>query len=164
MGLFGGTSTYLNITTTVSRVIPDGLIPNSVRTGLVKALFNSTDLVDSISGELRSSIALKAEQLYDYAEREYVYGSPSGELSTTTDGVRNGSFFPFIYFRYNSQVQHAEPTLVKLTEYLGVNFINLRDAVNANPDIGSIEEALIVMAVPANSTNPTELKYLYMFF
>ena len=81
-----------------------------------------------------------------------------------------GSFYPFIYFRYNktpwgtdtsSQVHKSSKKMMKL---LGMDYAAGTEAINANPDIDDVEQAMLTMAVPAVSTNPEETRYLFDFF
>lgn len=81
-----------------------------------------------------------------------------------------GTFFPFAYFRYAKQSMAADPTSEayktskRLLKYLGMDFATMADSIDSNPDIADVEQAMMVMAVPANSANPLELRYLYEFF
>lgn len=81
-----------------------------------------------------------------------------------------GSFYPFIYFRYNktpwgtdtsSQVHKSSKKMMKL---LGMDYAAGTEAINANPDIDEVEQAMLTMAVPAVSANPEEMQYLFDFF
>lgn len=81
-----------------------------------------------------------------------------------------GSFFPFGYFRYNKQTAAGNPASEeyqassKLMKYLGISYAQVADAVAQNPGIDNVESALLMMAVPADTTNPLEQKYLFEFF
>lgn len=81
-----------------------------------------------------------------------------------------GSFFPFLYFRYNKASEIADKstnsykTSKKLAKILGINFDEMSDAINENPDIDDIEQAMLTFAVPANTSNALELRYLFTFF
>jgi hypothetical protein len=72
--------------TTVSRVINDDSIPNSVQVGMLKSLFNEGNIPDYVMEELVASIGVKAERMYRYAEEHYTYGLPSGEVYSSTQG------------------------------------------------------------------------------
>ena len=82
----------------------------------------------------------------------------------------NGDFFPFGYFRFNKVSEIANKTTSsyragkKLTKYLGINFDKIGTAINANPDIDKVEQAMLIMAVPAVSPDPLETRYLFSFF
>jgi hypothetical protein len=81
-----------------------------------------------------------------------------------------GSFFPFHYFRFNKTNQasnkesQAYQTSEKMAKILGVDFEMVADSIDENPDIGDVEQAMMIMAVPANTEDPQELIYLYDFF
>ena len=81
-----------------------------------------------------------------------------------------GSFFPLAYFRYNKTPTSSDPASTeykhskRLLKYLDMDYDQVRDAVNANPDIEDVQSALIMMAVPARTTNPMERRYLFDFF
>ncbi len=81
-----------------------------------------------------------------------------------------GSFFPFGYLRYNKQSVLGNPgsqeyqNSAKLMRYLGLDFAQVAEAVAENPNIGNVESALLMMAVPASTSKPIEQKYLFDFF
>lgn len=82
----------------------------------------------------------------------------------------SGTFFPFVYFRFGKQSMAAlegtpaYETSRKAVKYLGMNYAEMIDAIHENPDIGDVEQAMLVMAVPASTSNPIELRYLFDFF
>lgn len=49
-------------------------------------------------------------------------------------------------------------------KYLGMNYGDLADSINQNPDIDDVEQALFMMGVPADTTNEVEQRYLFDFF
>lgn len=96
-----------------------------------------------------------------YPELDAVYNPPASSL---------GEFFPFIYFRLNKQDQSEIKTTeayadsVKLCKFMNIGFDGVSAAINSNPNINDVEQAIFVMAVPANTTNPHEQRYLFDFF
>lgn len=82
----------------------------------------------------------------------------------------NGTFFPFLYFRYDKQNQAsntgtaAYQTSKKMAKYLGIDFATVCDSIDQNPDIADVEQAMLLLAVPANTTNHMEQRYLFDFF
>ena len=85
MGIFS--SKYVTqVGTVVSRLIEDSALPGSVKTGSIKALFNDGNLPEYVMEELVSSIGVRAERMYSYAEDNYVHGLPSGEIFSSTQG------------------------------------------------------------------------------
>lgn len=72
--------------TSVSRVVSDDSIPNAAQAGTLRALFNDGNVPNYIMEELVSSLGVKAERMYRYAEENYVYGLPSGDVYSSTQG------------------------------------------------------------------------------
>lgn len=106
----------------------------------------------------------------------FIYKHGSGTYPTL-DAVYSddyddlGSFFPFAYMRFNKTSMLAMDkttpeykTNRKLFKYLGMDFEEITENVHQNPGIAQIEQAMMVMAVPADTENPLEIKYLYDFF
>lgn len=87
MGLFSS-KTKTQVGTVVSRVVPDDAVPNSVRTGVLKSLFDDDggDIPGFVMEELVQSIGLKANRMYEYGQETYTYGVPSGQVYTSTQG------------------------------------------------------------------------------
>jgi hypothetical protein len=87
-----------------------------------------------------------------------------------TEYSNGGSFFPWTYFRYEkkSEVDYKDTIEYKdskkLLKYLNMNFDDIGEGINENPDIKDVEQAMMVMAVPANTSNPLEQRYLFNFF
>lgn len=81
-----------------------------------------------------------------------------------------GSFFPFVYFRYGRTSQSTDhnwpqyKSTKKLLKYLNMDYASVSDAINENPDIQNVEQAMMIMAVPAETTNIREQRYLFEFF
>lgn len=84
--------------------------------------------------------------------------------------LSGGSFFPFTYFRYNKVSEASNPstqsykTSKKLVDYLGMDYDQVSDGINSNPGIADVEQAMLVLAVPASTTNELERRYLWEFF
>lgn len=105
----------------------------------------------------------------------WMYEDGSGlheDLDTLFDGEwkNNGTFFPFIYFRYNKTSELSNPghpavaDSIKMCEILGMDYEKLAQSIDENPDIADVEHALMMMAVPANTENEVERRYLFDFF
>lgn len=82
----------------------------------------------------------------------------------------SGTFFPFAYFRFNKKSTVDDKTTAeyasskKLVHYLGMDYDTIGAGINENPDIKDVETAMLMMAVPAKTTNPAEQRYLFDFF
>jgi hypothetical protein len=80
----------------------------------------------------------------------------------------SGSYFPMTYFRLNkaplSQSSSAYTTSKKMLKKLGMDYDMMSDAINSNPNIGDVEQAILTFAVPSVSTDQTECRYLFDYF
>lgn len=81
-----------------------------------------------------------------------------------------GSFYPWAYFRLE-KTNVAEDTTSdqykgskKLVEMLPLPYDQIATAIDENPDIGEVESAVLMMAVPADTTDKLEQRYLFEFF
>jgi len=125
------------------------------------------------------------DMLADYHQVKYVLsnGKAGYWIYRTGDGTHaavdnvfhteyedSGSFFPITYLRYNKAQLTEDNNPVeyksseKLLNYINMDYTSLVDGVNANPDIADVEQALIMMAVPAVTENSLEQRYLFDFF
>lgn len=168
MGWFG--PTYVTrVGTSVSRVIPDKGLPNHRKTGLLRALLKDGDIPENIVGSLVTNVVNNVDQMYNYARTRYTHGLPSGEYGGS-GGVARGDFFPFVYFRFNKLSETANKstpsylTSKKLVKYLGMDFDSIAEAIDENPDIADVEQAILMMSVPAYSQDPLEMRYLFEFY
>ena len=81
-----------------------------------------------------------------------------------------GEFLPFIYFRQgltNMNDQSTTPEYKqskRMVKSLGMDYHDIIKAVQENPDIAKVEQALLMYAVPANTTVQIEQRYLFDFF
>jgi len=81
-----------------------------------------------------------------------------------------GSYFPFAYFRFNKKSEIEDKTTQeyktskKLLKKLGMNYDQIAESIDKNPDIKDVEQAMLMFAVPAHSTLPLQKQYLYDFF
>lgn len=105
----------------------------------------------------------------------WMYQNDSGTYPTldavfTDSPVVSGEYFPFAYFRYNKQSVIADTTTSayltskKMVKYLGIDYDVLAESIDDNPDIADVEQAMLMMGVPASSTNPIECRYLFDYF
>lgn len=83
-----------------------------------------------------------------------------------------GTYFPFVLFRRGEQNFAEEfykgnpiyDDSEALLDEIGISFADLGAEIYANPDIDQIKQAALMMAVPVNTDNPTEIEYLFRFF
>lgn len=98
-----------------------------------------------------------------YPEIDRVYLTNYSEL---------GSYFPFAYFRFNKQNLGADnlkntaayKSTTKMLKYLSMDFQELCDSVHENPDIDDIEQAFLMLGVPAKADSQVEKRYLFEYF
>ena len=87
-----------------------------------------------------------------------------------TELEASGSYFPFTYFRYNKQSTNSNKTSAayktskKMLNHLGMDFDVVADAIEENPGIADVQQAMLMLAVPAVSSNPVESEYLFKYF
>lgn len=129
----------------------------------------------SLSGYSSTADYFQAKYLVNGVAKYWSYQNKLGTYPTldavfVNGPVTSGEYFPFVYFRYQKQsvitnkTTDAYKTSKKLVKYLGLDFDVMAEAVDANPDIADVEQAMMIMAVPAVSTNPVECKYLFDYF
>jgi hypothetical protein len=108
-------------------------------------------------------------------DKYWMYEDGEGTYSTLDrlydpSPVSAGSFFPFAYFRYDkvSETEDMESasylTGKKLVSYLGIDYDSVADSIDSNPDIDDVEQAMLMLAVPAVTENELERRYLWEFF
>jgi hypothetical protein len=122
--------------------------------------------------------------LSDYYHVKYIVGGvtkywmyeagagtyPTIDAAYLADPGINGTYLPFAHFRFNKVSDITNPTSSayltskKLVKYLGIDYDQVAESIDENPDIADVEQAFIMMGVSANTTNQLELKYLYTFF
>jgi hypothetical protein len=84
----------------------------------------------------------------------------------------SGSYFPFVFFRSKKENMTASSrkdtslykTSSKMLSYVGIDYANLGEEIHQNPDVGQIEQAVLMMGVRADSKNPLEVRYLFEYF
>ncbi|TXH17422.1 MAG: hypothetical protein E6R03_03975, partial [Hyphomicrobiaceae bacterium] len=108
-------------------------------------------------------------------EKYWMYESGTGTYPSldsvfNTPPETNGTYFPFTYFRLNKAPvdndtnSSAYKTSKRYLQHMGLSYQEIIDQVNENPDIDDVEQAMLMLGVPANTQDPLELKYLYEYF
>lgn len=81
-----------------------------------------------------------------------------------------GTFYPYLYFRYDfkSEVENkttdAYRTSKSMAKMLNIDYDNLSDTIDENPDIGEVIQAILTFGINPDTTDPTDCKYLFKFF
>ena len=145
---------------------------------------NGVTIIRQVLHEDTFGIVLSGFTESDYFQVKYTYAGKAGywtyrrgeNTKPTIDAVYDvghdnlGSFFPIGYFRYNKVSMGDSPTSPeyltskKLFKYLGMDYDAMIAAVHENPGIADVEQAMMMMAVPASTTNALEQRYLFDFF
>lgn len=81
-----------------------------------------------------------------------------------------GDFYPNMYFRlaktnpknYADQIWYHSSK--KIAKKIGLDFDDLVDQIHENPDIKDVEQAILTLGVPPDSTDKDDLQYLFDFF
>lgn len=113
--------------------------------------------------------------LKDGKVRYWAYQAGSGQIPAVeqifqTAPRATGTFFPFAYFRYDKKDMSIDPTTpefkstTKLLKTINMDFADVAEAINESPDIADVEQAMLMLAVPARSEDPAEQRYLFDFF
>jgi hypothetical protein len=107
----------------------------------------------------------------------FTYLDGSGEYPEI-DGVQHtpfqelGTYYPWTYLRLNDEnmgadYKHQDQSYkdsVKWCKYLGVDYQTLSDAVQADPGVDDVEQAIMMFGVDANGQSQAELDYLFEYF
>ena len=79
--------TKITVSTSVSRVIEDKLLPDSAKAGLIAGLFSGDgQIVEHVMEELVHSVAIRANQMYTYGKNHYIHGLPSNSILSDATG------------------------------------------------------------------------------
>lgn len=110
----------------------------------------------------------KLHRYFTYQKGLGTYPQLDALFQTTPSEL--GTYFPFLHFRRDKQDlasnQNSEvfKSSKKLAKFFGLDFAEVSDSIHQNPGIGDVVSAMMIMAVPANTSNPVEQKYLFHLF
>lgn len=86
MGLFSSKKKTI-VGTSVSRVLDDDSLVDTTKVSLIQAIYNNEDIPARILENMQGSIAIRADRMYRHAEKNYVYGLPSGKMLSAQEGT-----------------------------------------------------------------------------
>lgn len=143
--------------------------------GLITKTYHEESLNIPFTGFLGMDNYFQARYVKNGLPKYFTYKDGLGTYPNlddiyTTAPTTAGTFFPFVYFRHNKTSEISNKTTStyltskKLCDKLGLEFDTVAEGINSNPDIGDVEQAMLVMAVPAVTTNQIEMRYLFDFF
>lgn len=89
-----------------------------------------------------------------------------------TDFSKLGTYFPWIYVRYNKTPISEVPESLspwykqskKLANFINLDYDLLADAINADPEIDDVAQAIIMFGVNPKAQTQAELEYLFEYF
>lgn len=97
----------------------------------------------------------------------YRVGTGNAVLDAVIDAPDNnkliGDFYPNTYFRLDKATT-SDAAYPKMAKKFGIDYPKLSDTINQNEDIADVESAVFSLGIPADTTNPLELSYLFQFF
>lgn len=123
-----------------------------------------------LAADYHQACYMRAGAVSYWAYREGSGLNPAVEAIFETTPQPTGTFFPFAYFRFDKKSTAEDPeteeykSTHKLLKTMNMDFADIAGAINENPDIGDVEQAMLMMAVPAFSDEPVEQQYLFDFF
>ena len=86
MGLFSSKKkTYVG--TSVMRVLEDDAITDTMQVSVIQAILKDEDISMRVLENMQNTIGIRAERMYSWAKKNYIYGLPSGKLVSTQEGV-----------------------------------------------------------------------------
>ena len=86
MGLFSSKKkTYVG--TSVMRVLEDDAITDTMKVSVIQAILKDEDISMRVLENMQSTIGIRAERMYGWAKKNYIYGLPSGKMVSTQEGV-----------------------------------------------------------------------------
>jgi len=162
-------------------------IVNALQVPQIKVKYTWKAIVNTVEQTLVGSFVMPlrySEILPEYFQAKYKvngvskywmyrYGAgthPTLDTVFTQSQSVIGDFYPNIYHRLEKTSQGVDKTSArykaqkKMSSYMGINYDQICDAIHENPDINDVAQAFMTLAVPADTNNPLELRYLYEFF
>lgn len=120
--------------------------------------------------QYRTVTDLGRSRFFTYRNESGVYADLDRIYKTNYAGL--GSYFPWTYCRFDKQnlgreALHGTPAYkntVKMCGLLDLDYQDLCDNVDKNPDIGDIEQAMLMFGVPAGAETQVEKRYLFEYF
>ena len=109
------------------------------------------------------------------ARKWWIYPAGSGVYTKLDDIAMqppevSGTFFPFAYFRYDKKSETSDKSsesyksTKQLVKRLGLNFDQIAENIDENPDIKDVAQAMMVYGVPPETEDDLEREYLFTFF
>ena len=135
-------------------------------------------------GELTLNVLGSLDQTKEWLHVKYARGSlikwvlyqmgsgvyPTIDAITLAPPSNSGTYYPFAYFRYEKKSDISDKTSAQyksskgLVKALGLDYDQIAEAIDQNPDIADVIQAMMVFGVPPETTVECEKKYLFDYF
>ncbi|AXC36454.1 hypothetical protein HOT57_gp10 [Pseudomonas phage phCDa] len=95
---------------------------------------------------------------------------PSIDLAYAMEDSTLGTYFPWVYFRLQGEdvtFVETRETIKQMRDWcstIGVNYDTLHDGVLQDPNLGDVEQSLLMMAVKPGNANQACREYLFKHF
>ena len=95
---------------------------------------------------------------------------PAIDLAYFLESAPLGTYFPWVYFRIDGEdvyFKETEETIKQMRAWcnsLGVNYDKLHEGVHQDPNLGDVEQSLLMMAVNPGHQNEACQEYLFKHF
>ena len=145
--------------------------PNPMEPDISKQLTTYVNVADAVPNE--SYCVVKYTIPHD--STEYTWYTQMSlnlypELTPEDADIQKAPYFPIVPIRENNvtATYDNKPELAtsakRLLRKLGLNYEDILAGVDANPDIGKIDHAYIIIGLKLNSTTQAALNYLFEYF
>ena len=103
----------------------------------------------------------------------YLQGSgtyPAVDLALTFQESNLGTYFPWCYFRSQgadslvNETDETQEQLIAWCSQLGVNYMQLHEAIHADPNVDDVEQSMLIMAVTPGNKHSSCREYLFKHF
>lgn len=159
----------------------DSEVPDGATVYLVDQAGNESSIFVDTAGFDRDLECFQAKYRYTqngenrigYFTYEFNHGEyPALDAVHNKTAVGKGTFFPVFIFRsygvnrtasrYHDSA--AYKSTVRLADSIGLDYQYLGDRIHDNEDANKLEQAVLMMGVPAKTGNAVEAEYLFRFF
>ena len=121
----------------------------------------------------------KYKDMADGTTHYWIYDTETGtneelnKVFNAPDVMDSGTYYPIVMFRAEGENRAEESrhdteeykTTVELVDKLGMDFLETSEALHdPENDIDDIDQAVMMLAVPITSEDPTDTDYLYRWF
>jgi hypothetical protein len=148
-------------------------------TVFTESLILSTNFEFSVS-ELEKTMYMAAYKdaagVLQFFNYELNTGIPALDNVLNTSYDTPGEYLPWLYFRWDNQPSNLNTNTLeylsskKLAKKIGLNYDEVIEAVHSleggrtQEDLNEVKSVMLMYAVPADTKDQVELKYLYRFF